>query len=154
MHRRAALLAALLVTAASAAAADDLIPFKGTWSGSTVSAELLSPTLVFVVTEGPGTATHLGRFDLTVPHLSYLDTLRVEGDQIFTAANGDVLSASFDGQLAPREDGCLGGALPATITGGSGRFAGATGSYDFHLVACPGPTGFDSTATFEGVISR
>jgi hypothetical protein len=154
MHRILAV-ALLLATVPSApAAGGELVPFKGTWSGSTVSAEPLSPTLVFVVTEGPGAATHLGRFDLTVPHLSYLDTLRVEGDQIFTAANGDMLVASFEGQLAPREDGCLAGTLDATFTSGTGRFAGATGGYDFHLVACPGEFGFDSTGTFEGVISR
>ncbi len=153
MHRLFAFGLCVLAGTPVPVAGGGTVPFRGTWSGTTVSAEPQSPTLVFVVTEGPGTATHLGRFDLSIPHFSYLDTLRVEGDQIFTAANGDMISATFDGQLTPVEGGCLAGSLPAAISGGTGRFAGATGSYDFHLVACPGPTGFDSTATFDGVIS-
>lgn len=142
-----------LVVIAVPAVAGDFVPFKGTWTGSTISATLVGPNVVFVVTAGPGNATHLGRFEMTVPHYSYLDTLAVEGEQILTAANGDVLNATFTGFFVPRADGCLEGTLPAVITGGTGRFSGASGSYNFHIVACPGEFGFDSVATIEGVIS-
>jgi hypothetical protein len=143
-----------VVLVASAAGASELVPFRGTWQGSTVSAVPVAPNVVFVVSSGTGQATHLGRFEMTSPHFTYLDTFTVEGTQDFIAANGDTLTATFSGQLLPNADGCLAGTLPSTITGGTGRFEGATGSYDFHIVACPGTFGFNSTATFEGSISR
>jgi hypothetical protein len=67
-----------------------------------------------------GTATHLGKFvshaywvpDYTVPLVVYAD---------FTAANGDTLQAEFPVFVGVSGD--------ATITGGTGRFAGASGSY-------------------------
>jgi hypothetical protein len=31
----------------------------------------------------------------------------------------------------------VGGVVPCTITGGTGRFAGATGTYDFAITAIP-----------------
>lgn len=142
-----------LVLAVSSLQAGELVPFRGTWEGSTVSATFPAPGVVFVVSDGEGEATRLGRYFMTSPHFTYLATGTVEGEQNFTAANGDVLNATFSGQLLPRADGCLEGTLPSTITGGTGRFADATGSYDFHIVACPGPTGYDSVAVFEGAIS-
>jgi hypothetical protein len=142
-----------LVLAVSSLQAGELVPFRATWEGSTVSATLVAPGVVLVVSDGEGQATHLGRYFMSSPHFTYLATGVVEGEQNFTAANGDVLNATFSGQLLPRADGCLEGTLPATITGGTGRFDGATGSYDFHIVACPGPTGYDSVATIEGWIS-
>ena len=143
----------LLILAVSALQAGELVPFRGSWEGSTVSATFPAPGVVFVVSAGEGQATHLGRYFMSSPHFTYLATGMVEGEQNFTAANGDVLNATFSGQLLPRADGCLEGTLPATITGGTGRFAGATGSYDFHIVACAGPTGFDSIASIDGWIS-
>ena len=137
----------------SQASAAEFVPFHGYWIGDTVSATPISPTVVLVVSSGSGNANQLGRFEMTSPHVTYLETLTVEGEQIFTAANGDTLIAEFTGQLVPNADGSLEGTLEATITGGTGRFEGATGSYDFHIVAAPGAFGFHSTATFDGVIS-
>ena len=67
-----------------------------------------------------GTATHLGKFvsyatwdpDYTVPLVVHAD---------FTAANGDTLQAEFPAFVGASGD--------ATIIGGTGRFAGASGSY-------------------------
>lgn len=151
-HRVAGVSLAIALIASSLFAGD-LVPFRGTWEGSTVSAVALSPTVVFVVSSGSGEATHLGRFEMTTPHYSYLDTFAIEGEQNFTAANGDTLDASYAGQLQLNAEGCVVGTLPASITGGTGRFAGATGSYFFHLVACPAEFGFDSTAAIDGWIS-
>jgi len=146
----AAVFAALL---AWPTAAKEDVTFRGHWEGSTVSAVFLSPTVVFVVSSGSGNATHLGNFQMTTPHLSFLDTLQILGTQDFTAANGDTVHAEISGGLAPTPDGNLEGTLEGVITGGTGRFAGATGSYDFHLVARPAAFGFDSEATIEGTIS-
>lgn len=145
--------ALLCVLHAGPLAADELVPFRGHWEGSTVSATPVGPNVVFVVSSGVGRAAHLGYFEMTSPHLTYLDTFVVEGTQIFTAANGDVVTATISGQFMPNADGNLEAVLAGTITGGTGRFAGATGSYDFHIVARPAAFGFDSTATFSGSIS-
>jgi hypothetical protein len=149
-HRLSLFLFALLC--AGTALAGELVPFRGVWQGSTVSATPISPNVVLVVASGTGNATQLGSFEMTSPHYTYLDTFIVEGTQDFTGANGDTLNASFTGQLFPGP-GYLEGTLAAVITGGTGRFAGATGSYDFHIIARPAAFGFDSTATIDGVIS-
>ena len=48
----------------------------------------------------------------------------------FTAANGDTLTAGFTGQGTPTTDPVVFSIVEtATITGGTGRFAGATGSF-------------------------
>ena len=140
---------------AGAAVAGEAVPFRGNWEGKTVSATLVSfvPLVVAVVSDGTGNLTHLGRYEMTSPHLSYIETGMVEGTQIFTAANGDVINATISGQLLPTADGALAGTLKGVIIGGTGRFEGATGSYDFHIVARPGAFGYDSTAVIEGSVS-
>ena len=52
------------------------------------------------------------------------------GTYEFTAANGDMLFAEFTGHATPTATpGVLYIEETATITGGTGRFAGATGSF-------------------------
>ena len=150
--RRLLSLSVFLLVFAVPAFADDTVPFKGTWSGSTISATPISETVVLVVSSGSGNATQLGRFVMTSPHLTYLDTLAVEGTQVFVAPNGDTINATISGQFVPTSEG-LEATLAGVITGGTGRFAGATGSYDFHIVARPAAFGFDSTATIDGTIT-
>jgi hypothetical protein len=154
MHIRrvsTALVVLVLIQAASLAAAST-VPFRGNWSGSTVSAIPQSENVVLVVSSGIGNLAHLGKFEMTSPHLTYLDTFRIEGTQIFTAANGDKIYATIEGQLAPNPDGTLGGAIDGVITGGTGRFVEASGAYTFNITATPAAFGFDSVATFEGTI--
>ena len=135
--------------------AAEFVPFKATWSGVTVAADLSNFPIVAVVASGEGEGTELGHFAMVSPHLNNVFTFALWGTQNFTAANGDTLSASFAGTLTPHADGSLSGTLPCVITGGTGRFAGATGHYDFAITAVPLPdgSGFASTATIDGVIS-
>ncbi len=153
MRQSSAAILIVLVLLAAPAAAVELVPFRGTWEGSTVSAEFVAPGVVLVVSAGTGEATELGRFEMSSPHYTYLADFTVEGEQNFTAANGDALNATFSGQLLPNADGNLEGTLDAEITGGTGRFEGATGAYEFHIVARPAAFGFDSTATIAGSIT-
>lgn len=92
---------------------------------------------------------------MTSPHTSDVITGETIGDQIFTAANGDQLTAFCEGFPSFEPDGTVVGSLDCTITGGTGRFAGATGSYEFFLVASPlpGSPGFATEATITGEIS-
>jgi hypothetical protein len=152
------LLTSILIVASFAAAdlsAGQFVPFKATWVGVTVAADTSNFPIVAVVATGEGQGTHLGRFTMVSPHVDNVFTFALEGDQNFVAANGDTLAAHFSGFLTPNGDGSLSGVLPCVITGGRGRFANATGGYDFAITAVPlaDGSGFASTATIDGRIS-
>ena len=131
------------------------VPFKGSWSGVTVSADPTNFPVVAIVAEGTGQLTHLGRYFMASPHTTDVSTGKTIGDQIFTAANGDTLMAFCDGSPAFQPDGTVVGSLAFGITGGTGRFEGATGTYAFFLVARPLPDrpGFATEAAINGEIS-
>lgn len=79
-----------------------------------------------------GQATHLGEFSIEAPHRVNLATQPPEATGAFrlTAANGDTLTATFTGRGTPTAtEGVFSVVETATITGGTGRFAGATGSF-------------------------
>jgi hypothetical protein len=74
-----------------------------------------------------------------------------EGSYIFTAANGDTLTADFSGLATLVAPGVLTTHETAVITGGTGRFAGATGSFsaDRTFYVATGVT----VGSFEGTVS-
>ena len=81
------------------------------------------PTIVDVLVEGTGNATHLGKFTFDIPHRVNRATRTASGSYHFTAANGDTLSADFTGQSMPTATlGVISITETATITGGTGRF--------------------------------
>jgi hypothetical protein len=132
-------------------AAGEEVPFKGSLEGI-VTITPLTPPFVQVDIEASGKATHLGKFTVEIPHVVNRTNSTASGSYEFTAANGDMLFAEFTGQAMPTATpGVLYIEETATITGGTGRFAGATGSFEierwFDTIA--GTT----TGTFEGTIS-
>jgi hypothetical protein len=105
-----------------------------------------------VVVEGTGHGTRLGRFTFSAPHVVNSATRTATGTYEFTAANGDTLTAAFTGQATPTATpGVLLIVENATITGGTGRFAGATGSFTVERLydTAAGTT----TGSFRGSIS-
>jgi hypothetical protein len=156
MNRRsfaaAVTLAALvLVGLAGPAAAGEQVPFKGSLEGP-VTHTTVAPHTDYVVVDATGTATRLGQFTLTVPHFVDTSTRTAAGTYQFTAANGDTLTADFTGVSVPTDvPGVIYIVETATITGGTGRFEGATGTFVaerlFDRVA--GTT----TGSFAGTIS-
>jgi hypothetical protein len=102
--------------------------------------------------EAKGHASHLGRFTLDIPHVVNRATRAATGSYEFTAANGDKVYAEFTGLATPTATpGVLYIEETASITGGTGRFAGATGSFTVERL-------FDTVAgttsgSFEGTIS-
>lgn len=119
----------LLALTTRAHAAERAYRAKGT-------AQFVSPT-EFV---GSGNATHLGRYSER-GQVAFTPTptpgvLRVQGEIVYTAANGDELRAAVAGELNG-----LTGVVTATLTyhGGTGRFATATGSSS--LTGQAGPAG-------------
>ena len=137
--------------------AQQMVPFKGHWSGVTVAADLSTFPVVGVLSEGEGRATRLGRYTMASPHTSNVFTGETIGEQIFTAANGDTLIAHCEGVPLPQPDGTVVGSLDCTFTSGTGRFEGAGGGYVFFLVATPQagvfPPIFETEAEITGSIT-
>jgi hypothetical protein len=75
-----------------------------------------------------GVGTQLGRFTGTYPHEVNFATLTFDGQATFTAANGDKLFMHLGGSGSPISATTFNIALQGTITGGTGRFIGASGS--------------------------
>jgi hypothetical protein len=105
------------------------VPFKGSYEGD-VTVTPLTPPFIHVDVEAEGNATHLGRFTLDIPHKVNLSNSTAVGSYEFTAANGDMVFADFTGQATPTSTpGVVSIVETATITGGTGRFAGASGGF-------------------------
>jgi hypothetical protein len=138
---------------AGLAVAGDPVPFKGNLEGDVTHTPVDART-DFVVVDAEGTATLLGRFELTVPHLVDLPTRTAAGYYEFTAANGDKLIARFTGRASPTATpGVISIVETATIDPdlSTGRFAGATGGFVAERL-------FDRVAgttigSFEGTVS-
>ena len=126
------------------------VPFKGRLEG-TATITPGTPPFLSVSIEGTGNATHLGRFTVEIPHVVNAMNRTSTGTYGFTAANGDTLTAGFTGQATLTSPGVLSIVETATITGGTGRFADAAGSFTverlFNQV-----TGL-TTGSFEGTVS-
>ena len=140
---------ALLASAAVSATAAET-PFKGTVN-AVETGTTVGPTR-FLVRDGGGTATHLGKYTEHITMQINLPTRHSMGAATFTAANGDTLTATVEGQATPASPGVLSIVEVYTITGGTGRFAGATGTFTLESTANQA-TGV-SSGTFSGVIDR
>lgn len=140
MHIRAllpfCLLAIALVSSADVTA--QAVPFEGSWTGITVSADETNLPVVSIVSDGDGQLTHLGTYGMVSPHTTNVETGFTAGYQIFTAANGDTLVAYCEGTPLPdfsTGNLVVSGTLDCEIESGTGRFEDATGTYEFALVA-------------------
>jgi hypothetical protein len=138
----------LASTAVSAVAAET--PFKGTFS-AVETTQLVFPILS-VNREGTGTATYLGKY---TEHATFQVDVRfgsATGTATFTAANGDTLTASVVGQGTTTGPTTRSIVEVYTITGGTGRFADATGTLTLERTLDL-TTGV-STGTFSGAIDH
>ena len=139
------------VAFASPAMAGQRVPFKG--SLAAVETDAVQGGTLVVDGSGVGKATHLGRYTITFHVDVNLGTFIGVGTVTFIAANGDTLSASLIGQAAPTPDPNISMLEEvATITGGTGRFAGATGNFTIERVLNLS-TGI-SSGSFSGTISN
>ena len=132
-------------------------PFKGKTSGT-------FPPHQPGIVEGTFQATQIGKGTYFSDNTSVTEsgtTLSYSGDLVITAANGDELFVSGTGSGA-RSAGCFGGpgecvatlTITDTITGGTGRFEGAGGSYVSEVRGVPDAAGgYVTTSRIEGTIS-
>lgn len=125
-----ALTVSVILGLATPLVAGKQVPFKGTLEGTyTRTGNFpffhLEPT-------GTGEASHLGRFSLSIPHDVNLLAVPAGGTGTFefTAANGDTVFGTFDTSATPTEvPGVIDATEEMTITGGTGRFTNASGSF-------------------------
>jgi hypothetical protein len=139
---------ATVAPAQTQALSGKLLPFRGSLTTIT---DVPPPSARATV---EGTATQLGRFTGTLTAEVNPDSTGT-GTFTFTAANGDQLSGTFvgEGVFIPPNTGRI--TEVATIENGTGRFAGATGTFTmlrFDIIdfATGKATGYGS---FEGEIS-
>ena len=143
--------AQLSADVAASSSSRNEVPFNGTLEGRLTVSIPLQPPLLSNLIEATGTATQLGRFTLEIPHIVNTMTRIATGTYQFTAANGDTLVATFTGQATVVSPGVLSVLETATISEGTGRFAGAIGSFTAERVFVMA-TG-NITGSFEGTIS-
>jgi hypothetical protein len=144
----AVLAAGLVAALATSAFADGQVPFKGSFNETITP--LSGPPVIVANASGPGNMTHLGHsFE------NFTGSVFVTGDcnndtavGSITGANGDKVFISSVGVF------CFSTNLDSgtfTITGGTGRFYGATGGGKYHsIVDFTALTSFDS---YDGTIS-
>jgi hypothetical protein len=121
---------AVLMSAPTPVVAGEMVPFNGTVSGHVISITPLDECHIVADVVNGGNATQLGRFTGTAQFTLNVCDLSYIGFYEFTAANGDSISGPFFGQLTPTPTpGVFDNDETAFITGGTGRFAGATGTF-------------------------
>lgn len=120
------------IRARLAAASGGQVPFHGSYSGMAV---LTSPTTATF--RGKGIATYLGSSTneasivVTGPYSSCPGGLASDHDETLTAANGDTLMLISYDNACPTSPGIFHGIGHWVVTGGTGRFSGATGQGSF-----------------------
>ena len=123
--------AAVFASAAAPAIAGDTVPFKGILSGTTISSVPLDECHVLSEIVNGGNATQLGRFNGTAELILNVCDLTYVGSYVFTGANGDSISGPLSGTLTPTSiPGVFDNNELALITGGTGRFANPTGTFN------------------------
>ena len=145
-------MAAMILTAALAvpAAAQRQVPFKGAMQGHDFDIAFTNTT-VTVLTVGTGIGTHLGQFSFTQTVTVDFATLTATGSAHLIAANGDSISTTVTGSGQVIEPGLFRIGEVHTITAGTGRFAGAQGSFTVDRLASA--VTFLTSGSYEGSIT-
>ena len=106
------------------------VPFKGSYNTSFVLIQ--GPPNIIQIVSGEGVASHLGKSTFeahTSVTVNPQPPFTVNGTRTITAANGDKIFTTFTGTSVPVVNGMNGADLQETITGGTGRFENASGSF-------------------------
>jgi hypothetical protein len=147
-------MAAMILTAALAvgAAEQKQVPFKGALQGHDVDIPSPLPNTVVVDTSGTGIGTLLGEFSFSQQTTVNLAAGTDTGSAHWIAANGDSIDTTLagSGELTATP-GVISITEIHTITGGTGRFAGAQGSFTVERLAS-GVT-FMTSGSFHGTIT-
>ena len=127
------------------------VPFKGTLHGNDTDLGF-TDTTVTVQTVGTGKGTALGRFSFTQVVTVDVTNGTNAGVAHWVAANGDSISMTSTGSFEQTSTPGVGLVTEVyTITGGTGRFAGAQGSFIVERLITEA-TG-DTSGSFHGTIT-
>lgn len=132
------------------AATQPQVPFKGTLQGHDVDSGFTDTTVDVTIT-GTGIGTLLGKFSFTEEVTVTFASLTSAGSAQFTAANGDRIDTTVAGSGIPITPSEISITEVFTITGGTGRFADAQGSFTVERVASA--ITFTTSGSFEGTIT-
>ncbi len=122
-----ALLLLIILASTTFAAEEKEFLLKGSLEASETQ-QVVFPT-AFIDLTGRGNATHLGLFTYHLQAELNLPTLSATASAALVAADGSTLFLEGSGQGTPTEvPGVVSIVETFTITGGTGRFAGATGN--------------------------
>ena len=146
------LTALTLLPIAQPAMAKDQVPFKGVEVGDITGVAFDFPFATLLQT-AEGEATHLGHYTLTGDFVVDVRFGTATGVFTLTAANGDKLFLNMEGHAVPTD--LTKTVANFTVTGGTGRFEGATGSYTSHnqLAFSVGTSPNPYLGVLEGTIS-
>jgi hypothetical protein len=128
------------------------LPLRGTFT-SNENFVIAFPNL-FSSRSATGTAAQLGQYSATYTPVVDLLTGAAAGTFTIIAANGDELSGTFTGQGVPAGPDASNITEIFTITGGTGRFAAATGTIIIQrTLTFTGPTTASSVGSLSGTIN-
>lgn len=128
--------------------------FKGIFEGQD-AIDIVQPgaTSVVIRTIATGSSTHMGRFFLIREITGSLVTFTQTGSAQWVAANRDSIRTTIAGSAAPTPDGkFLHVTETHTITGGTGRFAGAQGSFKLEFFHEFEPSGVAGTVETHDIV--
>src|SRR5438874_7731902 len=131
-------IAAMILTAALAvpAAAQKPVPFEGSFKGQ--DTDIGGPDTAFEVdTSGTGIGTPVGQFSFILKAAINFFTNTETGSAHWIAANGDGIDTTITGSGYFLASGLVRITEIHTITGGTGRFAGAQGSFTVDRLVSP-----------------
>jgi hypothetical protein len=140
----------LAATLAITAAAQQQVPFKGAMQGNDTDTAF-TDTTVTVLTVGSGIGTQLGQFTFTQTAVVNFTNGQDTGTATWFAASKDSLSTTFYGSGEVIGPNLFSITEHHTITGGTGRFAGAQGTFTVTRMASG--TTFLTSGSFLGTIT-
>ena len=146
--------AMILAALAVAAAAQKQVPFKGSLQGHEIDTPQGGPPPTTLSADGSttGIATLVGEFSYSYQLTVTLATGTSTGSAQLVAANGDSIFTTVAGSSEPTATpGVLSITEINTITGGTGRFSAAQGSFTVERLV-NGGTGFTS-GSLHGTIT-
>jgi hypothetical protein len=143
-------MATMILAAALAipASAQQQVPFKGTFQGK----DAVNPSTI--TTSGTGIGTHMGVFSLTQD----TSLITFTGPAHWVTANGDSIDSTFvsSADFSTASLGYITVTEIHTITGGTGRFAGAQGNFVLertHILALSDDGTHVTFGSFHGTIT-
>lgn len=112
-----------------------LVPVSALMAGQSTIVEVVDPAIpslrVETTAAGSGLAGPIALLGYRSGDVVNFSTGAGQGQNVFTADNGDELFGDFTVQMVPLDDGSFQLFGQVAFAGGSGRFAGASGAADF-----------------------